>query len=64
MAPKRLVEDELSKDEKQLLVIATRLDAGLRYRDKGKGEVIVERFKECIKEEMVRHESVPDSETP
>jgi hypothetical protein len=60
MAPKRPVAtDSLTEDEKLLLVIATRMDSGLRRRDVLGGKVDLEWYFKCLDEELVRCESDP-----
>lgn len=58
MAPKRPVADGLTDDERALLLIATRLEIGLRRWDELEGKVDVEWYIRSILDELVRCLSV------
>jgi hypothetical protein len=53
MPPKRQTNDTLSNNEKELIGVAVRLDAALRYRLKNKDSVNQAWYVGCIGEELV-----------
>jgi hypothetical protein len=55
MAPKRQVADFLTDDESAIMLIATRLYAGLRRWEEQGEKVNVEWYQSCINHELVRN---------